>query len=97
MPWQKGQSGNPDGRRRHSVVDPVLHRAIVQEDYRRIRAGIERMLDRAAEGDIEALKWVTERMDGKARQPVEHSQDPDNPILPVLAAIDDIRKRIRNK
>jgi len=54
-------------------VEKMIERALLQEDDKRLRQGIESVLDKVADGDRWAIEFVTDRLDGKARQAVELS------------------------
>lgn len=73
--WQKGQSGNPDGRKHEKVWRAALDRAVIQDDGKRVRAAAEKLLDLAASGEPWAVKELGDRLDGKAVQPVEAEVD----------------------
>ena len=76
MPWQPGQSGNPEGGRlKARRVATILERALTQEDLKaeedhRIRQGIEKMLDKVAQGDLAAFQAIADRTDGKPAQTI---------------------------
>lgn len=48
----------------------TLRRAIVQGDGERLRRIAERLLDKAEEGDLGAIKELGDRIDGKAAQAI---------------------------
>lgn len=50
------------------------------EDYRRLCKALEEQLDLAASGDLDALKFLSEKLDGKPRQAIEHSGPEGEPI-----------------
>jgi Family of unknown function (DUF5681) len=68
MPFQKGTSGNPSGRQRGKPFREALDRAIAQDDGKRIRKAIEKLLDLAAAGESWAIQMLADRLDGKAPQ-----------------------------
>ena len=74
MPWQPGQSGNPEGGRlKARRFAAILDRALTQEDLKaeedhRIRQGIEKLLDKVAAGDLPAIQALADRTDGKPAQ-----------------------------
>jgi len=67
MPFQPGNKLSAKGRR----VERILERACAQDDDKRIREGVEKVLDLFAQGDKWAVEFVTDRLDGKARQSMD--------------------------
>ena len=53
------------------IVEKLIERINIQEDGKRLRAGLEKLMDRVADGDQHALSYVTDRLDGKPKQIVE--------------------------
>lgn len=78
MAWQPGQTGNPDGAKKHKVFYAALNRAITQEDGKRVREAAEKLLDLAAAGEAWAIKELRDTLDGKPAQTI--AGDEDNPI-----------------
>lgn len=63
--------GAPVGNKNNSKGKPItdaLRRAIAQDDGKRIREGVEKVLDAFALGEPWALQFVSDRMDGKPHQ-----------------------------
>ena len=83
MPFQPGQSGNPEGARLHKQKRffNALDRAIEQEDAKRLRAAAEKLLDLAAAGESWAVQMLADRLDGKPAQQVQLSGDADSPLV----------------
>ena len=71
MPFEPGQSGNPGGTRNVAVIERTLRVAVMRDDCKRLRSGIEKLMERVAAGDHAALDWVTCRLEGKAKQSVD--------------------------
>lgn len=74
MPWVKGQSGNPKGRQRKEMLTPAL-RALIQhhkqpDDTTGKAALAQAAFDAALSGDVAALKFVWDRIDGPLAQDV---------------------------
>lgn len=66
--------GAPLGNRNNSKGKPItdeLRKAIVQDDWVRVRAGIQRILDGFAAGEQWAVNIVMDRMEGKANTTVD--------------------------
>lgn len=62
------------------VIEKLIERICIQEDHKRLRAGLEILMDKVADGDQRALEFVTDRLDGKAKQAVTVAGDADNPL-----------------
>jgi hypothetical protein len=64
----------PEGNEYSSVNNRLwantLRRAIVQGDGERLRRIAERLLDKAEEGDLPAIRELGDRLDGKAAQAI---------------------------
>lgn len=74
MPFKKGQSGNPAGRPPKGEAFADALRVGLEE----IRSGkttreriVRKAIDKALAGDLEAMKWIVERTDGKVKDVVE--------------------------
>jgi hypothetical protein len=52
------------------LFEQALHRAIAQDSGERIRLAAEKLLDKAAEGEIWAVQMLADRLDGKPTQQV---------------------------
>ena len=72
------ERGAPEGNKNAVKNRPwaeALNRALLAEDGKKLRALADRIIDKALEGDVQALKEVGDRMDGKPAQALEHSGD----------------------
>lgn len=90
MAWAKG-AANPRGR---PVTKPFtdMMRFLLSEagdDPHKLRRITQKVLDMAEEGNLEAAKYVIDRMDGKVPQPVDLEQT----VLHI--AIDERKNRIK--
>jgi hypothetical protein len=65
----------------------TLRRAIVQGDGERLRRIAERLLDKAEEGDLGAIKEVGDRIDGKAAQAIVGADGGDLVIKTITRVI----------
>lgn len=78
-------AGAPEGNRNAAKENrwwaSTLRRALAQQDGAVIRKLADRLIEKAAEGDVAALKEIGDRIDGKAIQALEHS-GPDGEPLP---------------
>lgn len=90
--WQKGQSGNPEGRPESRPFLGVLRRAIAQNDGVKLRECAEKLLDLASKGEPWAVQMLADRLDGKATQEVVVKREAKDmsldEILSELAALE---------
>ena len=101
MPFKKGQSGNPAG----SPPKDESIAALVRELGKRrkqikisgkkkmvplMEAVIYKMYDRALSGDVAAVRYLSERRDGKVPTPLEHTGADGSPLFEYNAKLDDI-------
>ena len=67
-PFVKGQSGNPNGRRKGTVSPTAaLRRILSRTDAERIARTV---IDAAADGDLQATKLLFDRIDGASSSPM---------------------------
>jgi hypothetical protein len=66
QPGHKLAKGNKGAR----LIEEAIRRAIAQEDGKRIREGVEKLLDKVAEGDLAAFNILADRLDGKPNQSI---------------------------
>ena len=86
--------GAPEGNKNAVKNRPwaeAIHRALLAENGKKLRALADKLIARAEEGDVTALKEIGDRTDGKAVQAiagvsdeplivqvVRHANDPDS-------------------
>ncbi len=75
MPFQPGQSGNPQGRRREKLWKDALIRAMKRRDQglgdddpRALERIADKVVSLAEMGDMAAIKEIADRFDGKVAQ-----------------------------
>ena len=61
-----GQPGNTNSSKNNRLWANTIRRAVVQDDANRLRRIAEALLDKAADGDISAIKELGDRLDGKS-------------------------------
>jgi hypothetical protein len=75
MTWKKGQSGNPNGRAKDKLwadaIRIAVNEAYEDGDKKKLRVLADRLVDKALEGEISAMKEIGDRLDGKAAQSVD--------------------------
>ena len=83
MAWAKGQSGNPKGRAAEKPFADALRMEIkaAGEDHQKLRAITRKLLDKAEEGDMQAINCLADRLDGKPSQSVEVSGDTKSYVI----------------
>jgi len=84
MPWAKGQSGNPKGQPLKSRPMTDTLRELLEargEDGRTHREVIlAKMISLAEAGNVDAAKYICDRLQGKPSQAVELSGDERRPL-----------------
>jgi hypothetical protein len=80
-PFQKGQSGNPAGRPKSAILSNAIRKKLNEIDEtdpeRRTFAEVlaEQLVMKAKTGDVQALKEIADRTEGKARQSISLTTD----------------------
>ena len=68
----------------------IVRKLAVQEDYAKLHRVANALYEKAAEGDVSAIKELGDRLDGKAMQENMVTGDADNPLtINVVTGIDD--------
>lgn len=73
--------GNNNSSRENRLWANTIRRAVVQGDAERLRRIAESLLNKAEEGDIQAIKEVGDRLDGRPSQSLDLGSDPDRPVV----------------
>ncbi len=71
----------------------ILDRALAQEDLKaeedhRIRKGIEKVLDKAADGDLPSIQLLADRTDGKPAQQIDLGNADGQPFVLKIESTD---------
>ncbi len=80
-PFQKGQSGNPAGRPKSAILSNAIRKKLNEIDetdpqgrtYAEVLA--EQLIMKAKTGDVQALREIADRTEGKARQSIMLTSD----------------------
>lgn len=72
--------GNTNSSINNRLWGNTIRRAIAQSDPERLRKIAEALLTKAEEGDLQAIKELGDRLDGKSAQSMTLSGDKDNPV-----------------
>lgn len=79
--WEPGQSGNPKGRpKAGETITDVLR---IQADLSKQEIA-EKLIELARGGNVAALKYVYDRLDGAPRQSVELTGDKEKPVPLII-------------
>ena len=73
MAWKKGQSGNPAGRAAEKPFADALRMEIKEAgaDHRQLREIAKKLLEKASQGDMQAINCLADRLDGRPAQALE--------------------------
>lgn len=66
-PKPQTKGGKPDKLIRDALMNAV------RQSPQKLKKAAERVLDDASEGNLDAMKFMADRIDGKAIQPIAHS------------------------
>lgn len=83
MAYKPGESGNPGGRPKAKPFADALRMEIAAAgaDGKALRIVAAKLLEKAAEGDMQAIKELADRVDGKVAQAIIGGDEDDNPIV----------------
>ena len=78
MQFQKGQSGNPNGRPRKGKTLTEAMQKVLQEEHEpgvtKGEAVARKLVELAlVDGNIPAIKEIYDRLEGRSTQPLEHT------------------------
>lgn len=76
--WKKGESGNPNGRR-SAYSDLIKEYSFLKvDDVERRERVVSKLFQLAERGDLNAIKLIVERLEGRAREfkEVTHKSEP---------------------
>ena len=77
----EANKGNTNSSKEKRLWGNIIRKLAVQEDYRRLHAIAEKLYEKAAEGDMTAVKEIGDRLDGKSVATQELT-GPDGSELP---------------
>jgi hypothetical protein len=78
--------GNTNASKDNRLFGDALRRAIVQDEAKRLRASVEKLLDKAADGDLPSIQALADRLDGK---PTQALTGPDGEALITAVILKD--------
>jgi hypothetical protein len=79
--WKPGQSGNPSGRPKKKPVTEALERLLnSEENAEEIAKALLDVVKARGKGTVSAAKEITDRVEGRVSEKVEHSGADGGPI-----------------
>lgn len=73
--------GNTNATKEHRIWGDAIRRAVTQANGKKLRKIADMLIEKATEGDIQAIKELGDRLDGKSAQPIV---GPNNGPVQVL-------------
>ena len=67
--------GNKNGAKENRLWGEAIRRAVTQRDGETLRALADKLIEKAAEGDVPALRELGDRLDGKPHQSADLTLD----------------------
>lgn len=90
MPFEKGQSGNPGGRKKDKPWADALRLVVNRDDdegKKRLVKIAEQCVKAAEAGDLQAMREIGDRLDGKPAQAIIGGDD-DDPVIKSVTKIE---------
>lgn len=91
MPFQKGQSGNPGGRAKErawaETIRIAVNEAYENGDKKKLRALADKLVQKALDGDMAAMKEIGDRLDGKPAQSTHITGEVESPMVARMPAM----------
>lgn len=87
-----GEIGNDFSNKNNRLWANTLRRAIVQGDGAKLRRIADALIDKAADGDIAAIKELGDRIDGKATQALAVSGDGEGSPIQNRVVVEFVNK-----
>jgi len=87
MPFVKGQSGNPHGRRVEKVWRDAVFKAVnerAEDGQKYLNRIAQRLVLVADQGDVPAIKEIADRLDGKAVQQIAGDTDDGALVVKIV-------------
>lgn len=87
--WKKGQSGNPNGRPpKDYSLSEILIKKLKQKgrnDKEEREILIEKLLELAHGGDLQAIKYIYDRLEGKPSESIKHEGELDGNVQLIIS------------
>jgi hypothetical protein len=79
-PFQRGESGNPGGRKRKPMIDKMLEEGLTAKDSEKAKQIADKLISSAVHGSIAAAKLIAERVEGKVMRSAGESGKGDTKL-----------------
>ena len=76
-----GNQNAVKGTRWRNAIEKALENRCKSDGQKALVQIAERLLEKAMDGDVSALRELGDRMDGKAAQALIHQGDAENPVM----------------
>ena len=80
------QPGNCNATKNRALREELAV-TLESDKGRRLRQGLEAIVDMAASGDLAAMSFIFDRIDGKPRQAVEMSGETMRPVIQMVQKV----------
>jgi hypothetical protein len=74
--------GNKNSSKENRIWGKIIKKLAVQEDYSKLHKVANALYEKAASGDISAIKELGDRLDGRAEQTI--TGDSDQPVTIIV-------------
>jgi len=73
--------GNKHASKENRLWGNIVRKLAIQEDYKRLHVMAEKLYEKAAEGDLAAIKEVGDRLDGKPTQQIDQNTEHSGEVV----------------
>jgi len=77
----EASKGNKHSSKENRIWGSIIKKLAIQEDYKKLHVIANALFEKAADGDMNAIKEIGDRLDGKAIAKTELSGDEDAPLV----------------
>lgn len=77
----EASKGNKHSSKENRIWGSIIKKLAVQEDYKKLHVIANALFEKAADGDMNAIKEIGDRLDGKSIQENKLSGDSESPVV----------------
>jgi hypothetical protein len=92
--FKPGQSGNPGGRPKGTLLDKTLVELLEADGGRHYRAIAEKLIAKAKSGDVRAARLIAERTEGRPKQKIDMNMGVDGSLDLSLLSESELEARL---